>query len=214
MASYCFETRGQSSSSSSCSLLLFVVNHSRLLLGILNLILHGCVLVDLELDLALLLQLGQHHEGLVVISIVDQSTDLLDLLVSLESLFHLVDTKRVVNLLLSTIRHALKLLEVDHGWLNVVVLLLLKLHTHQLILHLHELVWHHSKLLVLRIVSTSLWVEHHLHVHVWIDIVHSLAREAHLVLHHHTGELVHILHTIHSHRGWHLVAHSVVLANL
>lgn len=137
-------------------------HHGRLLLSIFDLILHGCVLVDRELDLALILQLGKHHECLVVVTVVDQSTDLLDLLVRLECLLHLVNAQRVVNLLLRTIRHVLEFLEVDHSWLHVVVLLLLllllllELHTHQLILHLHELVWHHSELLILRIVATTL----------------------------------------------------------
>jgi hypothetical protein len=124
-------------------------------------------------------------------------------------------------MLLGTVRHLLQGLEVNDGWLHVVVglllllLLLLQLHTHQLVLHLHELVWHHAKLLILWVIAASLWVEH-LHVHhIRVDIVHSLSRKAHLVLHHHTIELIHVLHTVDAHRRWHpLVAHSLAVVSL
>ena len=91
--------------------------------------------------------------------------------------------------------------------------MLLKLHSHE-VLHLHEVVWDHSKLLVLWVISTTLWIEHHLHVHIWINIIHSLAWESHLILHHHTLELVHVLHAIHSDWRWHLVVHPIILSHL
>lgn len=91
--------------------------------------------------------------------------------------------------------------------------MLLKLHSHD-VLHLHEVVWDHSKLLVLWVISTTLWIEHHLHVHIWINIIHSLAWESHLILHHHTLELVHVLHAIHSDWRWHLVVHPIILSHL
>lgn len=76
--------------------------------------------------------------------------------------------------------------------------LLLHLHAHHF-LHVHELVWHHTmlKLSVLWILGTTL-VEHHLHVRVHVD---TLSWEAHLVLHHHTWELLHVLH-IHTLHHW------------
>lgn len=191
-----------------------MVNHVCLLLGILNLVLHGGVLVDLELDLALILQFGQHHHRLVAIAVVDQSTDVADLLLSFHSLLHRADAESVVDILSRTIGHGLQLLEVDHGGLHAELLLLL-LHDHQLVLHLHELVLVqvHAELLVLGIVATTLWEVHH-QVHLRIHVVHALSREAHLVLHHHAWELVHVLHTIHSHWSWHLIVHAVVLAHL
>lgn len=159
---------------------------SDLLFGVLNLVLH-LVLVDLELDLALVLQLGKDHKSLIVVPVVDEGAYLVDRLVSLNGLLHWVDTQSVVHLLLGTIRQFLKVLEVDDCWLHWVLslLLLLELHTHQLALHLHELlIWNHTELLILGVVATTL-MEHHLHVHIWVNVVHSLAWEAHLVLHHH-----------------------------
>lgn len=215
-ASCCFETRGPSHthSPSLCSLLLLVVDHGGLLLGILNLVLHGVVLVDRELDLALILQLRQHHQRLVTVAAVDQAADVTDLLLSLHGLLHLVDAESVVHVLLGAVLHGFQLLEVDHGGLHV-ELLLLQLHSHQLVLHLHELVWigDHAKLLILRIVATTLESVHH-QVHLWVHVVHALSWEAHLVLHHHAWELVHVLHSIHSHWSRHLVVHTVVLTHL
>lgn len=89
------------------------------LLGILNLVLH-LTLADLELDLALLLQLGEKHESLVILSVVEKSADLIDGLASLHGLIHLVDTQSIVHLLLSSIWQFLHILEVDHCWLHVV----------------------------------------------------------------------------------------------
>ena len=113
-----------------------------LLLSILNRILHvlHLVLVDLELDLSLILHLGQHHECLVIFTIVDESANLANLFISLNRLLHLVDTQGVVNLLLSTISHLLQALEVDHCWLHWeggLLLLLMHLESHQT-LHLHQ----------------------------------------------------------------------------
>jgi len=189
-----------------------------LLFGVLNLVLH-LILVDLELDLTLILQLGKDHEGLIVVPVVDQSTYLVDRLVGFESLLHWVDTQSVVHLLLSTIRQFLKVLEVDDCRLHRVLsllLLLLELHSHQLALHLHELlVWNHAELLILRIIATTLMTEHHLHIHIWVNVVHTLTWETHLVLHHHSWELIHILHTtIHSHWCWHLVVHAIAWTHL
>lgn len=182
-----------------------------MLFCILDRVLH-LALVDLELDLALILQLCQHHEGLVVITIVDKSANLTDLLVSLNSLLDLIDTQSAIDLLLATIVHLLQTLEVDHCWLHVVGgLLLLHLESHQA-LHLHKLIWDHAKLLILRIISGTLWIEHHLHVHVGVNIVHSLTAEGcHIVLHHHAGELVHVLHAVHAHWLWHLVVHTTAV---
>lgn len=189
-----------------------MVNHGRLLFSILDLILHGWVLLDLELDLALLLQLRQNHESLIIVSVVDKSTDLLDLLLSFNGLIDLVDAQLAVDVLLGTIRQGLHLLEVDNSWLHVerllLLLLLLELHSHQLVLHLHELVGNHSKLLILWIISTSLWIEVHHQIHLRVHVVHTLTWEAHLILHHHTWELVHILHFLQWRR--HLVVHTVV----
>lgn len=70
--------------------------------------------------------------------------------------------------------------------------LLLHLHAHHF-LHLHELVWHHTvlELSVLWVLGTIL-VEHHLHI--WVN-VHTLGWHAHhLVVHHHSWELLHVLH--------------------
>lgn len=189
-----------------------MVNHGRLLFSILDLILHGWVLLDLELDLALLLQLRQNHESLIIVSVVDKSTDLLDLLLSFNGLIDLVDAQLAVDVLLGTIRQGLHFLEVYNSWLHVegllLLLLLLELHSHQLVLHLHELVGNHSKLLILWIISTSLWVEVHHQIHLRVHVVHTLTWEAHLILHHHTWELVHILHFLQWSR--HLVVHTVV----
>jgi hypothetical protein len=80
-----------------------MMNHGRLLFSILDLILHGLVLVDIELDLALLLQLGEDHKSLFVVAIVDQSTNFLDLLLRLHGLVNLVDAQGVVDVLLGTI---------------------------------------------------------------------------------------------------------------
>lgn len=163
----------------------------------------------------MLIQLGKNLEGLVVLPVVEESTDFVDRLACLNRLLHLVDGQRTVHMLLGTVWHLLQLLEVNHSWLHVVVglLLLLQLHTHQLILHLHELVGHHAELLILWVVAASLRVEH-LHVHhIGVDIVHSLTGEAHLVLHHHTWELVHVLHAVDAHRRWHLVAHSLAVVS-
>lgn len=80
-----------------------MVNHGRLLFSILDLILHGLVLVDLELDLALLLQLGEDHESLIVVAVVDQSTNFLDLLLRLHGLVNLIDAQGVVDVLLRAI---------------------------------------------------------------------------------------------------------------
>ena len=55
-----------------CSLSL-----SDLLLRILDLVGH-LTLVDLELDLALVLQLGEDHESLIIFTIVDESAYLID----------------------------------------------------------------------------------------------------------------------------------------
>ena len=96
----------------------------------------------------------------------------------------------------------------------LLLLLLLKLNSHE-ILHLHEVIGKHTELLILRVISTTLRIEHHLHVHaVWVHIVHSLAWELHLILHHHTWELVHILHAVHAHGGLHLVIHTIILSHL
>jgi hypothetical protein len=117
-------------------------------------------------------------------------------------------------LLLRAISQLLEALEVDHCWLHVVLgLLLLKLHAHK-ILHLHEVVGDHAELLILWIISTSLWIEHHLHVHVGVNIIHTLTWEAHLVLHHHTRELIHVLHAVHAEWGGHLVVHTIILSHL
>lgn len=188
---------------------------SDLLLGILNLVGH-LTLVDLELDLALVLQLGQDHEGLVVLTVVDESAHLVDGFACLHGLLHLTNAQSIVHMLLGSVRHFLQVFEVDDCWLHVVGgLLLLQLDSHQLVLHLHELVWNHAELLVLRVVTASLWIEHHLHVHVRVDVVHVLAWESHLVLHHHSRELVHILHSVHaSHRSRHLVVHTTILSHL
>lgn len=86
----------------------------------------------------------------------------------------------------------------------------MELHSHQLVLHLHELVWNHAELLILWVIATALGIEHHLHVHVRVNVVHALTWEAHLVLHHHSWELVHVLHAVHAHGGWHLVVHSTL----
>lgn len=189
-----------------------MVNHGRLLFSILDLILHGWVLLDLELDLALLLQLRQNHESLIIVSVVDKSTDLLNLFLSFNGLIDLVDAQLAVDVLLGTIRQGLHFLEVYNSWLHVegllLLLLLLELHSHQLVLHLHELVGNHSKLLILWIISTSLWVEVHHQIHLRVHVVHTLTWEAHLILHHHTWELVHILHFLQWSR--HLVVHTVV----
>lgn len=80
-----------------------MMNHGRLLFSILDLILHGLVLVDIELDLALLLQLGEDHKGLLIVAVVDQSTNFLDLLLRLHGLVNLVDAQGVVDVLLGTI---------------------------------------------------------------------------------------------------------------
>ena len=79
------------------------------LLSILNRILHvlHLVLVDLELDLSLILHLGQHHECLVIFTIVDESTNFVDLFAGLNRLIHLIDAQGIVDLLLSTISHLL-----------------------------------------------------------------------------------------------------------
>ena len=143
-----------------------MVDHGRLLFSILDLILHGLVLVDIELDLALLFQLGEDHKGLIVVAVVDKSTNFLDLLLRLRGLVNLVDAQGVVDALLGTIWHGLHLLEVDHSWLHVerlllLLLLLLQLHAHQLVLHLHKLLGDHSELLVLRVVSAALRIEVH-----------------------------------------------------
>ena len=90
-----------------------------LLLGILDLVRH-LTLVDLELDLALVLQLGQDHEGLIVLTVVDQSAHLADGFACLHCLFHLVDAQGVVDMLLCSIRHFLHVFEVYHCWLHVV----------------------------------------------------------------------------------------------
>lgn len=187
-----------------------------LLLSIFDaLVLHW--LVDGKLDLSLVLQLCQNHERLVVVTTVEHVACLGDRLVGLHSWLHLTDCQLALHLLLGAIRHLLHVLEIDHClvWLTHVVevgLLLLQLHSHQLVLHLHELVGHHAELLILGVVAAALWVEHHLHVDVWIHVVHSLARESHLVLHHHTWELVHVLHTVHSHWCWHLsTVHAVAV---
>lgn len=189
-----------------------MVNHGRLLFSILDLILHGWILLDLELDLALLLQLRQNHESLIIVSVVDKSTDLLNLFLSFNGLIDLVDAQLAVDVLLGTIRQGLHFLEVYNSWLHVegllLLLLLLELHSHQLVLHLHELVGNHSKLLILWIISTSLWVEVHHQIHLRVHVVHTLTWEAHLILHHHTWELVHILHFLQWSR--HLVVHTVV----
>ena len=132
----------------------------------------------------------------------------------------MVDRQSVVHLLLGAISQLLKALEVDHCWLHIVLsllLLLLKLlhilHTHE-ILHLHEVVWDHAELLILWIIATSLRIEHHLHVHVRVDIIHTLTWEAHLVLHHHAWELVHILHALHADWRWHVISiHSIILSH-
>lgn len=180
-----------------------------MLLGILHLVLH-LVLVDLELDLALFFQFLEDQEGGVIITIVDETAHLIDLLISLHSLLHGVDTQGVVHLLLSSISHLFKVFEIDDCWLHGVglLLLLLQLHSHQLILHLHELVWDHAKLLILGVVATALRIEHHLHIHIWVNVVHSLTRESHLIIHHHTWELVHLLHAFHVHWSWHLLTHA------
>ena len=99
-----------------------------MLFCILNgLVLH-LALIDLELDLALILQLGQHHEGLVVITIVDKTANFTDLLVGLKSLVNLVDAQGAANLLLTAISHLLQTLEVNHCWLHLVGGLLLLVH--------------------------------------------------------------------------------------
>lgn len=176
-------------------------------------------LVDLELDLALILQLRQHHEGLIIVTIVDKSANLTDLLVSLNCLLDLIDTQSIVDLLLAAIVHLLQTLEVDHCRLHVVgclllLLLLLHLESHQA-LHLHELIWDHSKLLILRIIAGTLRIEHHLHVHIGVNIVHSLTAEGrHIVLHHHARELVHVLHAVHAHWLWHLIVSRTIAAVL
>jgi hypothetical protein len=93
------------------------------------------------------------------------------------------------------------------------LLLLLELHSHQ-VLHLHKVVRDHSELLILWIIATSLWIEHHLHVHVGVDIIHTLTWEAHLVLHHHAWELVHVLHALHADWRWHIVSiHTIILSH-
>ena len=94
--------------------------------------------------------------------------------------------------------------------LLLLLLLLLELNSHK-ILHLHEVVWEHAELLILWIIPTALRIEHHLHVHaVGVHIVHPLTWERHLILHHHTWELIHILHAVHAHGGLHLVIHTIV----
>ena len=199
---------------SDCSLSL-----DDLLLGILNLVLH-LILVDLELNLALVLEFWEHHKSLIVISLVQQRASLIDLLWSLHRLLNLVDRQRVVHLLLRAVSQLLKALEVDHCWLHIVLSLLLLLlellhilHSHE-ILHLHEVVGDHAELLILRIIATSLRIEHHLHVHVRVDIIHTLTWEAHLILHHHTRELVHVLHAVHADGSGHILVHTIILSHL
>ena len=104
-----------------CSLSL-----SYLLLGILDLVGH-LTLVDLELDLALVLQLGEDHESLIIFTIVDESAYLIDRFACLHGLFHLVDAQSIVDMLLGSIRHFLQVFEVDDGWLHIVIGLLLLL---------------------------------------------------------------------------------------
>lgn len=121
-------------------------------------------------------------------------------------------------MLLGAVSQLLQALEVDHCRLHIVLLLLLlllllKLHSHK-ILHLHEVVGDHAELLILWIISTSLRIEHHLHVHVGVDIIHTLPWEAHLILHHHTRELIHVLHAVHANRCGHLVLHALILVHL
>ena len=130
----------------------------------------------------------------------------------------MVDRQRVVHLLLGAVGQLLQALEVDHCRLHIVLsllllLLLLKLHSHK-ILHLHEVVGDHAKLLILWIIATSLRVEHHLHVHVGVDIIHTLPWEAHLILHHHTRELIHVLHAVHANGRGHLILHAIILSHL
>lgn len=96
----------------------------------------------------------------------------------------------------------------DDSW-KATHLLGLHLHSHHF-LHVHELVGHHTvlELSVLWVLATVLRIEHHLHVRVHVD---TLWWEAHLVLHHHSWELVHVLH-IHAVHHWiwlgcHVVSH-------
>lgn len=156
----------------------------------------------------MLLHLVQHHLGLVVVTIVDEGANFADRLVSLNRLLELTDAQGAVDHLLATVCHLLQALEVQDGWLHVVLgllLLLVHLEAHEP-LHLHQLIWNHAELLILRVITRTLRVEHHLHVHVWVNVVHSLTGESHLILHHHAWELVHVLHAIHAHRLRHLVA--------
>lgn len=133
----------------------------------------------------------------------------------LDRLLNLVDRQRVVHLLLRSIIHLLQALKVDHRWLHVVGgLLLLKLHLSHQVLHLHEVVRDHTELLILRIITAALWIKHHLHVHVRVDIIHTLTWESHLALHHHAWELIHVLHAFHANWSGHLVVHSIILSHL
>jgi len=60
----------------------------------------------------------------------------------------------------------------------------------------HELVWHHTVLeLSVLWVLGSILIEHHLHVRVHVETLGWHAH--HLVLHHHSWELLHILHALH-----------------
>ena len=70
--------------------------------------LHNLSLVQLELDLALVLQLRQNHESLVIVSIIEEVGKGVDLLLRLNGAVKLVDLQSVLHMLLGTVTHLLQ----------------------------------------------------------------------------------------------------------
>ena len=104
------------------------------LLRVLDLGLH-LVLLDRELDLALVLQLVEYQVRLLVFGRVEQLANFSHLLPRVHALVQHVYCEGVVYVLLGAVWEFLDALEIENGWLHVVLgllllLLLLQLHAH------------------------------------------------------------------------------------